>query len=136
MAYLNFREAELSGSLVSIFGSSDVEAPPRPTATGFAALEWLVIALAERDGLGSLRTPGRIAKALANLFDWPGTRQLANPRLEALRRLAVHVWHRGYDVAPSELAAFRLAGFSPDQAETLLESIVGRRAARRNRRFV
>lgn len=134
MAFIDFREAELSGSLVSAF-AGEPQARPAKTETGFSALEWLVIALAERDSLGSLRTPGRIVRALSNLFDIGTNRALGNPQLEALRRLAVHVWHRGYDVAPSELAAFRIAGFSADQAEALLESIVGRRAERRARRF-
>lgn len=135
MAYLNFREAELSGSLVSAFVPRDELEPRVQTATGLSALEWLVVALAERDHISSLRKPGRIARALVALFGEFGKRPLANPQLEAVRRLAVHAWHRGYAVPASELTAFRLAGFSADQAETLLESVVGRRAARRNRRF-
>jgi hypothetical protein len=135
MAYLNFREAELSGSLTGAFAGFYGETAPQAEAKGFSALEWLVIALAEKDRLGSLRTPGRIAQALGNLFHLGASRRLANPQLEALRRLAVHAWHHGYTIAPSELAAFRLAGFSADQTETLLESIVGRRARRQARRL-
>jgi hypothetical protein len=129
MAYIDFREAELSGSLATVFA-------PRPEpevnlpASGLSALEWLVVALARRDGLGSLRTPGRIGAALSRVFGGRGEPRLANPKLEALRRFAVFAWHRGHNVPPSELAAFRDAGFSPNQAETVLESILSTRAVR------
>jgi len=130
MAYLDFREAELSGSLHAAF----TPAPPQhdvPHATGFSALEWLVVALAQRDHLSSLRQPGRIGAALSRLFGGNGSEpRLANPRLEALRRFAVLAWHRGHNVAASEFAAFRAAGFTSGQAEALLESVLGARAAR------
>jgi hypothetical protein len=129
MAYLDFREAELSGSLTAVF-QPRAEHEAAGHATGFSALEWLVVALAQRDNIGSLRTPGRIGAALSRLFGGSGQARLANPRLEALRRLAVFAWHRGHNVPPSELAAFRVAGFSPNQAEALLESVLGARAQR------
>ncbi len=132
MAYLDFREAELSGSITTAF-LPRAEPEVRGHGTGFSALEWLVIALAKRDHLGSLRAPGRIGAALSRLFGGRGESRLANPRLEALRRFAVHAWHRGHNVPPSELAAFREAGFAPSQAEILLESILGARAGRRVR---
>ncbi|WP_404713963.1 hypothetical protein [Sphingomonas sp. MMS24-J13] len=129
MAYIDFREAELSGSLSTAFAP---RAEPEVTAhaSGFSALEWLVVALARRDSLGSLRTPGRIGSALSRIFGGRGEPRLANPRLEALRRFAVFAWHRGHNVPPSELAAFRDAGFSPNQAETVLESILSTRAVK------
>ena len=65
------------------------------TAAGFGPLEWSVVALAERDRPSSLGTPGRLSLALGAVF---GTKwrnpALADPRLEALRRLAVLSWHR------------------------------------------
>jgi hypothetical protein len=134
MAYLNFREAELSGSLHSALRPIHDAVPAVDQTVRFSALEWLVVALAERDSLSSLRTPGRIGTALARLFG-SSERRLANPQLEALRRLAVHAWHHGHNVPPSELAAFRAAGFSTGQAETLLDNILGRRGSRRARRF-
>lgn len=128
MAYIDFREADLSGSpLHSVFA-------PRPEpevsnhVTGFSALEWLVVALARKDHLSSLRAPGRIGAALSRVFGGRGEPRLANERLEALRRFAVLAWHRGHNVPRSELAAFREAGFTPHQAETLLESVLGARA--------
>ena len=129
MAYIDFREAELSGSLISAF-QPRAEPEVQKHATGFSALEWLVIALAKRDSLGSLREPSRIGVALVRLFGGRGGPKLANPQLEALRRFAVLAWHRGHNVPRSELAAFRDAGFSPNQAEILLESVLGTRAAR------
>jgi hypothetical protein len=129
MAYIDFREAELSGSLATAF-SPRHEPEVHGHASGFSALEWLVIALARKDRMSSLRTPGRIGAALSRIFGGGGESRLANPQLEALRRFAVLAWHQGHNVPPSELAAFRTAGFSPNQAETLLESVLTTRATR------
>lgn len=132
MAYLDFREAELSGSLHSAFlpRTASIDEP----AKGFSPLEWLVIAVAQRDSRASLREPSRLGRAIGALFGSRGGSRLASPRLEALRRLAVHAWHGGHNVPPSELAAFRTAGFSVDQADLLLESVVSGRAQKRARR--
>jgi hypothetical protein len=133
MAYLDFRQAELSGaphvSLIAprIVETSDAEAR-------FSALEWLVIALARRDSVRSLRTPGRFGRAIAHLFGSRIESPLADQRLEALRRLAVFAWRDSFNVPRSELAAFRKAGFSADHAELLLESVlVGRSRAQARR---
>lgn len=98
-----------------------------------SALEWNVVALARRDGLASLGEPGRLARALGGLFGFGAQSQLADPKLEALRRLAVHAWHRGYALPVSQLDAFVAAGYTMDQAETLLASVTGARAGRRRR---
>lgn len=134
MAYMNFSEG--------VFASAPAAAPAHfgtvadAAETGFSALEWLVIALAGRDHLGSLRQPGRIGSALARIFGGRGESRLANPRLESLRRVAVLAWHHGYNVPRSELAALLESGFSHDQAELLIDNVVGRRAAQRKRRTV
>jgi len=94
-----------------------------------SALEWSVVALARRDGLGSLRAPGRMAVALRAVFRQHNPR-LADERLEALRRMAVLSWHYGYTVPTRELRAFFAAGFSSDQYELLLASIGASRVAR------
>jgi hypothetical protein len=133
MAYLDFRTAELSGSIGSALLRRTAVLPEPGVAT-FTALEWLVIAVAERDRLSSLRQPGRLAVALGRLFGSSETPRLADPRLEALRRLAVIAWHRGFDVPQSELAAFHAAGFSVAQAEMLLQNVLSRRANRRRGR--
>jgi hypothetical protein len=134
MAYLDFRAAELSGSIGSILHPRQTPSA-EPEVRTFTALEWLVVALAERDTMASLRVPGRLAVAMGRLFGSSDAPRLADPRLEALRRVAVIAWHRGFDVPQSELAAFHDAGFSVSQAEVLLQSVLGRRGeTRRGRR--
>lgn len=92
---------------------------------GLSALEWSVVALAQRDRLSSLAKPGRLSVALGTVF---GARRpnprLADPRLEALRRMAVLSWHRGFSIPSHELRAFHAAGFTTAQYETLLTSIL------------
>jgi hypothetical protein len=125
MAFLNF--SELQGSPIAV--PADVV-----DASGFTGLEWSVIALAQNDRLSTLSRPSRMSVALGVVFG--GERpnpKLADARLEALRRMAVLSWHRGYSVAASELEAFHAAGFSPAQYETLLESISRGRTARNRR---
>ncbi len=100
-----------------------------PAATGLSALEWSVVALAQRDRVSSLTRPGRLSVALGSVFG--GRRHsphLADPRLEALRRIAVLSWHRGFAVPANELKAFLRAGFSTAQYDTLLASISAARS--------
>jgi hypothetical protein len=123
MAYLAFSE---------IGGASG--AGTQEKASSLSALEWSVVALAERDSLASLRAPGRMALALGALFGTKTTTKLADERLEALRRIAVLSWHRGYDVPTSAIKGFLAKGFSLDQYELLAGSIATARAARRARR--
>ncbi|UYY59265.1 hypothetical protein [Sphingomonas sp. S2-65] len=81
MAYLNF--SELQGSPVA--APADVMA-----AAGLSALEWSVVALAQKDRLSSLKTPGRMSMAMGVIFGKQSANpQLADPRLEALRRMSV-----------------------------------------------
>lgn len=125
MAYLNF--ASLQGTPVAV----PADVPAAPAATGFSVLEWQVVAIAQHDRLSTLHAPSRMAVALGMIFggERPNPR-LADPRLEALRRLSVLAWHRGYALPPSEVQAFHDAGFTADQFETLLASISRGRAAR------
>jgi alkylhydroperoxidase family enzyme len=140
MAYLDFQET---------IGGQPASMPPVPVAplhdlavadaapARLSALEWSVVALAERDGLSTLRTPGRIATAVTLLFGDRPNPQLADPRLEALRRIAVLSWHHGYTVPSAEVRAFIAAGFTPDQYELVVDSISRGRARatmRRSRR--
>jgi alkylhydroperoxidase family enzyme len=116
MAYINFSEFQPELN-------TREAAPAVERASGFSGLEWSVIALAQRDRLGSLRQPGRIATALGTLFGaWQNPR-LADGRLEALRRIAVLAWHKSYALPVSELRAFLAAGFSAEQYEMLQASI-------------
>ncbi|CAN5473386.1 hypothetical protein BH09PSE4_BH09PSE4_17780 [soil metagenome] len=117
MAYMEFTSAG-AGANAPRAASHD----PVPT---FSALEWLVVALAERDGLASIGRASRFAALAAKLFERakPG---LANSRLEALRRFAVLAWHHD-DIAAADLAAFQAEGFTIRQRDALLASIAPRR---------
>ncbi|HVF95328.1 MAG TPA: hypothetical protein VM900_13525 [Sphingomonas sp.] len=101
--------------------------PLAATQTGFSALEWSVIALAKRDTLRSLDQPGRLSRALGGLFGAGANSRLADPRLEALRRMAVHAWRRGFALPVAEIERFIAAGFDEAQMETLVTSVTGLR---------
>jgi hypothetical protein len=126
MAYMDF--AALQGTRIAT--PAEVMAPRTQTRSGFSALEWQVVALAQHDRISSLEQPGKLSIALGMIFGGqrPNPR-LADLRLEALRRLAVLAWHRGYSLPRHEIRAFHEAGFTPDQYETLLASISRGRAA-------
>lgn len=98
-------------------------------------LEWSVVMLARTDRLHTLRDPGRFDRLFAFIFGEPANPRLASKRLEALRRLAVEAWHRGYAVSLSALSAFTAAGFTKAQLELLLATISAGRAARGRRSF-
>jgi hypothetical protein len=121
----------------SAFAVDGAHAVPTPWVrqdegqTEFTPLEWTVIALAQRDRIASLSEPGPVARALGGLFGLGRQSMLADPRLEALRRLAVHAWHRGYKLPVSEIKRFLAAGFSAGQYETLLASVSLKRVERR-----
>lgn len=115
MAYLGIEEM-FSGPSTDVRNDAKV---------GFTALEWSVIALAKKDTIGSLKAPGRMSRALGTVFGRGVNSQLAEPRLEMLRRVAVYAWRRGYALPASEVSAFLKAGFSMAQAEVLVASITG-----------
>jgi hypothetical protein len=100
----------------------------------FSALEWSVVALAYGDGLASLREPGRLAVALGGLFGSSHNPRLADPKLEALRRVAVLAWHHGYVLPVGEVREFLAVGYTTDQYEVLLASISAARSKRKPRR--
>ena len=129
MAYLNFTEIQ-GGTNQALAPFTAATAAPR---TGFTALEWQVIALAQRDSLSTLQAPGRLTSALEAVFGFKSANpELANPALETLRRVSVLAWHRGFALPQSQVNAFHDAGYSEDQLETLLGSIgAGRIAAKR-----
>jgi len=96
-----------------------------PAVARFSPLEWSVIALAKRDGLRTLSAPGRLSRALGALFGGSSATALADNRLEALRRLAVYAWHRGFALPQAEIDRFLAAGFSRAHVEALLASVTG-----------
>ena len=103
-------------------------------APRLSALEWSIVAMAERDRVSSLREPGRFSSALSSLFGVRRPNRLANDRLEALRRIAVLAWHHRWNVPKSELNQFLASGFSLDQYELIQASIGKARTAAAGRR--
>lgn len=103
--------------------SQPVTLPALPPATpDFSALEWSVIRFARLDKLWTVRAGGRVRRC----WNWLLGRsnpELADPRLEALRRMAVLTWHFGFTVHGDDVADFLSAGFSPDQYELMAGSI-------------
>ena len=97
--------------------------PLAETKARLSPLEWSVVALAQKDRLSSIHQPGRVSIAMGVLFGKRPSPVLADPRLEALRRLSVIAWHRGYAIHPSEIHAFKAAGFTIEQYELVLGSI-------------
>ena len=107
-----------------------------PAPTGFSALEWSVIALAKRDTLRSLASPGRVSRAMGSLFGLGTASRLADPRLEALRRMAVYARRRGFALPMAEIQGFLAAGFAEAQIETLVESVTGMRVGAQQKRSI
>ena len=109
--------------------------PPAPrltlveAAASFSELEWSIIAMAERDGLASLRGSSRVAVLVGAIFGLKPANRLANDRLEALRRVAVLAWTYRWNVPESELRAFFAAGYAPLHYEQLQARIVAIRSS-------
>ena len=118
MAYMDFNHGGLA---MATAGATHAPAITKPT---LSALEWSVVALAERDHPSTMREPGRIAVALGALFGgYRHPRRLADPKLEALRRMAILSWRHGYVVPGEAVREFLAAGFSSEQYELLVDSI-------------
>lgn len=123
MAYRTFAEPHDTAFAVPAAAPIADRVPAR-----LSPIEWAVVALARTEKLGSINRPGRIALAMHRLFGLKPANELADARLEALRRLAVVAWHRGEAVDPAMLEACRAAGFTRSQIELALASIArGRR---------
>ena len=94
----------------------------KPSKPAFSPLEWSVIRLARIDRLWTIRAAGRLRR-FWNWFVGRGNPELANPKLEALRKIAVLTWHYGFAVPGEDVRNFLSAGFSPDQYELMAGSI-------------
>ena len=116
MAYLERIEPDQAQPL----GEAGIASSPE---SGFSRLEWSVIRLAKKDPLSTLHAPGRLRR----FWNWWMAREnspeLVNPHLEALRRMAVLSWRRGFAVPAEEVARFLSAGFSPAQYELMVTGI-------------
>ena len=117
MAFLNRIEAQDAQpiTLPAIVANDDA----RPD---FSPLEWSVIRLARVDRLWTIRAAGRLRRFWNGLLG-RGNPQLANKRLEALRRMAVLSWHYSFSVPGQDVADFLSAGFTPDQYELMVTRI-------------
>lgn len=97
----------------------------------FEPQELRVLQIASSDGIETLQEPrkrGWLARFV--LGPPPPSRRLANERLEALRRLAVHAWHKGHLLPVSAVKAAEHAGFSEEQIGMLIDNIGRARTAR------
>jgi hypothetical protein len=129
MAYIDFSEAggATRGQGAVIVPRSFVK--PAARASALSYLEWQVVTLARGDRLSSIYEAGPIARAARWLFGLTATNALSDPRLEALRRMSVLSWHRGYSVAEEEVRAFIAAGFTLEHYDIVLTHINAARAA-------
>ncbi len=93
-----------------------------PASETFGPLEWLVIAIGQRDGTSAFRSRP-LLEAFGRLFAYRQPNRLANCRLEELRRMAALASEHGWHVPPSEMAAFLRAGWSEGQLELLVEKV-------------
>jgi len=89
---------------------------------GFTGLEWSIIRLARIDALSTIRPPG-LLRRFWNALVGRTNPELANERLEALRKIAVLGWHFGSTIPRDDVADFLAAGFTQSQFELLVTSI-------------
>ena len=125
MAYLDFAAA--GGAMID--RGSAIAPRSFVKAAELTGLEWQVVALARRDRISSIRPAGTITRAMRWLFGTSVSNALSDARLEALRRIAVLSWYRGYSIASDEVRAFVAAGFSLDHYDLLLTHINSVRGA-------
>lgn len=130
MAYLDLDDIFAARGAGRLSAAATLPAETSAPAA-FSPLEWSVVALAKHDTLRSLEQPGRLSRALRSLFGLGATSPLADPRLEALRRLAVYAWNRGFALPLAEIDRFLAAGFVEAQIEALVVSVTGMRVAGR-----
>ncbi len=109
-------------------------APPRPASpsangldlrrpeVAFSALEWAVVAVARGDRVVSVRRMGAISLLLRWVFGIDGGQTLADPKLEALRRISVLAWHR-LTATSAEMSAFRSAGYHEGHIDLLYRTV-------------
>ena len=103
-------------------------AAPGEACADLSALEWMVVELARHDRLSSIRPASMLRTLGVRLFGLKAANRLADPRLEALRRVAVYGWRRSGRMPDEEVDAFLAAGFSFDQMMLALSAIRARSA--------
>lgn len=135
MAYLERIATDHSYPIVAAAGRAFTvpKLVPPPSEPEFSSLEWSVIRRAKSDRLWTLREPGPLRRFINWVTGLQISPTFANPRLEALRRMAVLSWHYGYVVPGDEVAEFGAAGFSDEQYELMVSSISAAVAAETQR---
>ena len=126
MAYLDFAPTD-GGALLLDRPATAPRSFAKPA--DLTPLEWQVVEIAQHDKLSSIRPAGPIVRAIRWIFGGRVANALSDGRLEALRRIAVLSWYRGYAIAPAEVRLFLAAGFTPDHYDLLLGRINDLRAA-------
>ena len=97
--------------------------PKKDLAPAFTALEWSIIRDARHDALWTLRPPTRARRFVNWLTNRTTNPELANERLETLRRVALLTWHYGFTIPGDDVADFLSVGFSLEQYELMVEGI-------------
>lgn len=87
-------------------------------------LDWVVVNVARRDGLRSLRSEGSLVRLVLDFFIGPVARPLANERLEALRRFCVCAWHRDL-IRARDVRPIIDAGYSSVDVFKILAHVAG-----------
>jgi hypothetical protein len=88
--------------------------------------DWLVVAIARKDGPLSLNPDGLWARISRNLFGLPVGQRLTNDALEALRCFCVRAWYWNF-VRTSDLRNLTEAGYSHVQGLQILAHVAGER---------
>lgn len=134
MAFVDFADpAAPEASVVRPRASACIAASDQDTGeTDLSPLEWRVVELARSDGPETLR-PHRPRSWLGRVVfgEKKTAPHLANPRLEALRRVAVEAWWRGYDISINAWMAACSAGYTEGQIAAAITAIAQRRVARK-----
>lgn len=129
MAYVDFGDARAALAIPAAATKPKGFVKPAARQSELSPLEWQVVALARGDRMSSVHEAGPLVRAARWLFGLTMSNALSDPRLEALRRIAVLSWHRGYSVAEDDVRAFIAAGFTLDHYDILLTHINATRAA-------
>ncbi|RJF90995.1 hypothetical protein [Sphingomonas cavernae] len=118
MAYL-----DLANSItVPTIPATRMRAVTAATAT-FSACEWTIVELARHDSPASLYEPGRGRRLVETIFGIRRANPLADPRLEALRRMAVLLRRGLARLSPDEIARFLGFGFSQGHLAVLEQHV-------------
>lgn len=95
--------------------SMDIEqSGPRPIVRVLTSLEQSVVALAAVDAPKSIRKPGMLARVASRIFGGRPANQLADPRLETLRRFAIIIRTNSGPEDPGESEVLARAGFTKE----------------------